>query len=470
MNIDEIIKKIDGFSLICTNYNKHYSFCSTIDYAQCLKKDYIYIPLIENNDNIFEQITLHLQNSNCKGFIINKVVVDDPKLQEGYHRVMKEFSSKIEVVILVRNTFNSALKISEYNIKKYKAQTICIAGSEEKSILVNMLSCILSSKGNVLYSLDTSGPWQKLLEPLLVLNENTKYCILDIDASKENVSKTAAKILKDITIIFSKTSANYTARYKGVQGYIDEVVSLSDDCKNIKNIFTYEENDLLNANIRQCSNLNIVEESKIITQEQTVRFFNIPCLKITYNDISLKTRNFAYYIPRCAVITALCAKSLGLDEKTIRFALAKFIDVCAMYIENKLGANSYSVLCTKEHTHFSIKSAIKNFCEKYKNNNKILILSRITGLDEHFQALHKDIIKLVAKCNFKTVVLIDMEDFGAYYKKFDKQTFIKKLSSKNNKLNEKELINLGLFLKGQIDSDTAILVCTKESLNLGFLF
>ena len=63
-----------------------------------------------------------------------------------------------------------------------------------------------------------------------------------------------------------------------------------------------------------------------------------------------------------------------------------------------------------------------------------------------------------------------MSDWGAYYRTLDKFAHIRKFSSKNNKLDERELMDIGLFLKGKTDSNTALLVCTSPSLNLEFLF
>lgn len=470
MGIKEVLEKVNGFALILNDEDKSYKFCSSACYAKNLNCDYIYLPILENGEEIFEQIKTHLNNLNCKGFFIDKKILDIPENQYNYHKIMKEFSSKIEVIVLVRNVFNSALAICEENMKNFSPDIITLAGSEEKGVLASMLSYILSHKGQTYSSVSSSGPWQKFFEPLLLTDEKTKYCIVDIDPKRKGITQHASKIIKNNTIIFSKTSANYTSVYTDIENYIYEITSIADYPENVKNIFTYDENELINENISTSENLNIIYESKIKTKIKKQNFSQKKYLEIEYDNLKLETQNYSYFIPRCSVISALCAKSLKIDNKIIEKCFKNFKDISSLYVENKLENNNYSVLSTSEHTHYSIKKSIFTFCKKYKNFKKILVLSRITGLKECDKQLHNDIIKQAAKENFDTAVLIDMSEYGAYYRKFDKFTHIKKISSKNNKLDERELMDIGIFLKGKIDTNTAILVCTNPTLNLEFLF
>ena len=76
----------------------------------------------------------------------------------------------------------------------------------------------------------------------------------------------------------------------------------------------------------------------------------------------------------------------------------------------------------------------------------------------------------MAREAFDTAVLIDMEDFSPYYRKLDKFVQIKNISSNDGFLSENKLIEMGLFLKGKIDKDTAIFVFMQKSLNPEFLF
>ncbi len=470
MKIKEILDKTYAFALILDDENKVYKFCSTLNYANYIGKDYIYLPILENSENIFEQIKLHLNNTNCKGFFIDKKILDEPENQYQYHKIMKEFSSKIEVIALVKNVFNSALKICEENMQIYSPKCVTIAGSEEKSVIISLVSYMLSQKGTTYSSISTCGPWQKFFEPVLALDETTKYCVIEIDPRRKSIAENAGRICKNNTVIFTKTSVNYTNLYENAQNYLFEITSVLDYKENIENIFTYEENDLVNTYIGQNENLNIISESQIKTQIKHDILSNKNFLETQYQGLKFEIQSTNYYMPRCATISAMCAKKLGVDEKTIKKCLKEYKDISGIYIENKLPNNNYSILSTQEHTHFSITNAIREFLQKYKDYGKILILSKITGLKEFENELHKDIIKKVAKENFETIVLIDMAQWSSYLRLLDKNSHIRKFSSKNNRLDEKELMDLGIFLKGKIDSNCAILVCTNPKLNLEFIF
>ena len=467
MKLKDIISGSD-FALILNNEEKEYEFCSSYDFAKNKDKDYIFLGLFEDGEDIFEELQRHLSLKHCKGFIINKETFNTKDGRDKYHKILKSFSSGIEVLIAARNVYNNALFAARNNAQKYFPEIFCITGSDERKLLCEMIYKILSNKGKTLCSPSAGGAWQKFLEPLLALDENTKYCVIDIDCEKNNISKTAANILSLKNVIFSKTSFNFTKKYKDAEGYIDEITDILCNEKSINKVFTYEENDIINSNLPQQENLNIVCENDT---KQCIPKFSSSTREISYKDlIKFKTTNFAPYFARCAVMSALCAKSAGVDIKTIAKTLKDFREERPVIIEKRLENNCYSCICIEEHTHFAIRESVRYFCKKYKNFKKILVLSAIAQLGQYREEIHKDIIELVAKEFFDTAVLIDMADFSPYYRKLDKFVHIKNISSKDNILSENKLIETGLFLKGKIDNDTAILVCMPKSLNPEFLF
>lgn len=468
MKLKEIIIDGSDFALILNDSEKEYEFCTSYEYARNKVRDYIFLGLFENGEDIFEELQRHLSLRYCKGFIINKEIFNTKDGRDKYHKILKGFSSSIEALILVKNIYNNALIAARYNTRKYSPKTFCITGSDEREVLCEMLYEILSRKGKTLRSLNVCGAWQKFLEPLLALDESTEYCVINIDCAKNNISKTAANILTSNSVIFSKTSFNLTKKYKDKEGYIDEIMNILCCAKNIDEVFTYEENDIINSNLPQQENLNIVYEYMI---KQDTAPVSKNEKEISYKDlIRFKTKNYAPYFPRCAVMSALCAKKAGIDKKTIAKVLKDFREEYPLVIEKKLENNCYSCICTEEHTHYSIIKGLKYFCEKYRNFKKIIVLSAIPQLEQYSAEIHNDIIELMAREAFDTAVLIDMEDFSPYYRKLDKFVQIKNISSNDGFLSENKLIEMGLFLKGKIDKDTAIFVFMQKSLSPEFLF
>ncbi len=57
MKIKDVIKITKGTALICTDSEKKtINFLSSIEYGNLTASDYIYIPLIENNENVLMKL------------------------------------------------------------------------------------------------------------------------------------------------------------------------------------------------------------------------------------------------------------------------------------------------------------------------------------------------------------------------------------------------------------------------------
>ncbi len=469
MKIKDAIKITKGLSLICTNKEKDYKFLSSIEYADIVSSDYIYIPLIEDNRDVFKEIEKHLKNPYCKGFYLKKELLKTPDKQVFYHNIMKKYSSKIEVVVLVRNPFNSGVEIGEENIKTFHPEVITVAGTEEKAVVLNLMSYVLGSKAKTVCSIKNAGPWQKLTEPMLLCDDKTKYCIIELMADKTDIYQYAKRMLRNNTLIFTKTSLNFLNRYNNKEKFIDEMVSCADNSEYIKNIFTFEENDLINSSIKT-NNINIVEECEINTDITKPSLFKKKCLKVNYKDITFLTNNFSYYIPRCFVISYFALKSFGISEGYIKKKFLTFRDTSGIYEETKLDFNNYLVTSTNDHTAYSIKNAIRQFSFEYSGFKKVIILSKIENLGQYSNNIHKELMEELAKEKFNTVVLINMNEFEADYKVCDKNAFVKRFKFNNNINHENFIANLRIFLEGQINNNTALLVCVPSYMNLNPLF
>ncbi len=470
MKLKDAIKITKGLGLICTDEEKDYKFASSIECGSLISSDYIYIPLIENNENVFEEIEKHLKNKACKGFYLNKAILQKPENQIHYHNIMKTYSSKIEAVVLARNTFNSGYEIGEANIKNFNPEIVSIAGTEEKNVVANFVSYVLSSKAKTACFSKNAAPWQKLIEPMLNVDEKTKYCVVELIPSKTNIYQYAKNALRNNTLIFTKTHLNFLGRYNSDKDkFIDEIASCADNSDYIKNVFTFEENDIVNSSIKT-NKINIIQESNIKTDITKPSIFNKRHLVIKYENTVLNTNNYSYYIPRCMVISYFALKSLGIDEKYIKKMMVNFKDTSGIYEETKLNFNNYLVMSTHDHTSYSIKNAVKQFSYEYDGFKKIILLSKIENLGNYSNDIHKELLKDLAKKEFDTVVLINMSDFTADYRVYNKKTFVKRFRINKDTNHRSFILDLKQFLESRIDKNTAMLVCVPSDINLNALF
>ncbi len=466
MIIKKAIELTKGLSLICTNKEKDYKFISSIEQGKLTSCDYIYIPLLESNENVFDELEKHLKNPNCKGFYFKKDILKNPNQQIYYHNIIKKYSSKIEVVVLVRNPFNSGYEIGQENVKTFNPKIVSIAGTDEKNVVLNLVSYVLSSTGTTISSRKNATAWQKFIEPMLLIDKDTKYCVIELSAEKKDIYK-CARVLENNTIIFTKTSLNFLNRYNDKEEFINEIAYCTEMTDNIENIFTFEENDLVNNSIKT-NKINIIEENEIKTEEKISN--KKKCLRISYKDISITTTDYSYYTPRCFVISYLALKSLGLNENDIQKKFSDYKDTSAIYEKTKLSNNNHIVMSTQDHTFYSIKNAIKQFSLEYSEFKKIIILSKIDNLGNYSDDIHKEILKDLAKEKFNTVVLINLNEFESNYKIYDKKAYVKRFVVNKNTNYESFSINLNLFLEGQINDNTAVLVCIPSNMNLNSLF
>ncbi len=470
MKIKDTIKITKGTALICTDSEKNYKFLSSIEYGNLTASDYIYIPLIENNENVFDEIEKHLKNKYCKGFYLNKEILKKPENQIHYHNILKTYTSKIEVVVLVRNSFNSGFEIGEQNIKTFRPKVVSIAGTEEKSVVSSFVKYALSLKGKTVGSNKKAQPWQKLIEPMLNVDDKTQYCVIELLLDKNAIYEYAKNSLVNNTIIYTKTALNFLNKYSNDKDkFMDTIASIADNPDNIQNIFTFEANDFVNSGLKT-NKINIIEEQRIETNITQPSIFRKKALNVKYKDLSFTTDNYAYYIPRCLVISYFALKSLGLDDKFIKKCIANFKDTSGIYEETKFSLNNYLVMSSEDHTAFSIQNAVEQFCFEYNGFKKILILSKIENLGNYSNSIHKELMENLAKEEFDTVVLINMYDYEAAYKVHNKKAFVKRFKL-NNSINHRNFIlNLKMFLESRVDENTAILVCVPSSINLNVLF
>ena len=339
---------LTGMKLFITeDENKGYKFAisdKNIDF------EYIFIPALKNEKNLFKEIEKHLQNKLCKGFIINEKFLYDKE----YIKILDKYSPKN--VLCTKNVYLSAFKIAKINANHFNPEIIILAGTDE----IEEIKYKLSKNLNVDY-IKYNTFWQMSIDPLLRLDENDKYAIIQTNINVPRCSKYIADYKEGSIILYSKISIRNMQNYETIENYNEEWCNLLSN--GPRAVFSDENCDLIR--LPYLNNLQITPEP-------------LKCL-IEY-----------------------------LNKK---------------YIEIVIPPENKDYVFLDSNSLYSIKKGIKDFLNRYKENKKIVFFQKIRNLGKYIKNYNLELLLLLDE-SFDFIVLSDFEDYLPYIKDKNKKSII----------------------------------------------
>lgn len=240
--------------------------------------------------------------------------------------------------------------------------------------------------------------WQRMADPLLRASAGTKYVILEPDITRKLDAELVSKFKSNSLVIYSKISLCAMDKYNDIEDYGDAWVKLADNAPQA--IYAKDDNDFLK--FPMSDNLHIVDN------------------------------------PADALL-----RDLG-----IRY-------IRNMEIKRKEDSN---IIKNDAITPYSVKAAIRDFVAKYKDNKKVLVLSRINNLRKYADSVHNDIFKEITE-EIDGVVLINLAKHIPYLRAMNKKTVIKSYE----KIDETTLIGIKEFIRWQNDGNLKCLMLTGDN-------
>ena len=81
-------------------------------------------------------------------------------------------------MVIVRNSSIQGFEIGEQNIKTFRPKVVFrLRAQKKKSVVSSFVKYALSLKENRRFK-QKAQPWQKLIEPMLNVDDKTQYCVI----------------------------------------------------------------------------------------------------------------------------------------------------------------------------------------------------------------------------------------------------------------------------------------------------
>lgn len=428
--------EMNGFEitpLILTNPDKDYIYTCTLDNASVIDSDFIFIPITSQlNEPVADLLESAMRNPHCKGFVINNSALAQDKFKTLFHLLMNKYYLKAEAVFLVKNIYNFACYLAVLNLQKYGTKVITIAGSHETSLLRDALTKqFQENHTNILANMNYWSCWQKIIENLLLLNENIEYAIIEAIPEKKGLMGLAAKY-SNTRIIFSNSELFKTSIYPDLLDLRDELGTILQHPENIISIISSNDNEMVDSLI------NYKLQNKLhVTDAYT-------------SDIGFKS------LERINNITEKFMKIEGLVYTSKVSLNRKYL----YNIYEKNGVNYFVVNSMINPTIDTIKSCMNSFFEKYKSNKKVVIFDFIEDLGLYKYNVYYELFEHLAKLKPEILFLLNIEKYSHLYKRYEKDTYIK-----TTEFISKDLVSVNRFrntLSRYIDNNTAVFVYSKQ--------
>lgn len=434
----DIKTALDNFDLKCIPLRlqfpkKGYEYTTVLENALNLDIDFIFIPLVPFDINFFPFVQKALENPHCKGFVINKNAFDNIDFKSYFHTFMKSLKREIEVLALLSNIYNFANYLGKIKTQGFDLETITITGTDEVSEVKDILVDNLSNRFNITYPNSSWNIWQKIYEPLLNADKNTKYAIIEAIPEKLGVVSCASIYFKN-HIIFTKSSIYKMNNYLYLDDLTYTTSRVLDYKERVLSIHTLENNDFINDDI------NYEFQDKL-------------------HFVKLKNKTTAFER----------AKALAFDFlKYIKIKpeiSENFKESYPLYSIVSNNKKDYFIVNPKRNLYENVLETIDEFMNKYKKKKKIVVFEHILCLGNYKDTCMKHFTEHLAKLNPDIVLFLNTNAYFYYFQKYNKNSYIKYLPY--DPQNQEQRSNLKIFLNNFSEDNSAIYIASNN--NLSFL-
>ncbi|MGN0030998.1 MAG: hypothetical protein ACI37Q_03490 [Candidatus Gastranaerophilaceae bacterium] len=434
MKINEVIKKYKLEPLCLTEPQKEYVFTCVADVGLRLKKDFLYLPFSVRYDEIPKNILKVMQNPFCKGLVLNTKWYSDTNIKSQIQSLLHKF----EVLAIAPNVYNLGYDMARDNSERYKVKTITVAGTDETSTVKEILQTSLTNSGYKVSAPEIEWSyWQKSIEPLLSIDETTDYAIIEAIPKNKHLTEYVALYCKN-TIIYTHASLIAMNVWNEISDLSEELLKLLNRPALVEGVYVCDDNELIVNGI---------------FYDYQDRLYLIP------NSSDYKFKQDFYYLGRCYNLA-----SAYLKNNNIQIVKAEdFVEQDVLYYEKSCNNCKFFILNKEKLSVNSLKNAVLTFANKYKDFQKILIYEHIIGLGEYKDNVYRDLFSCFAKISLDVLILLETKKFKHYFKRYNRQTYLKYFPFKSNDASMKK--NIKIFFDGICEENCAVFVSSEHDLS-----
>jgi len=441
MQIKDVIEKYNLFALHLSNPDKKYAYTCTIENALAFEKDFIYIPFLSNKDDVYKLIAKAMKNPHCKGFFLNQSTFESENRKPLFHTFMKEFSDRLEVLILAPNIYNLAYSLACENSGEYSVQIIALVGTDETSTVGEILYKSLEKSGSKVTGMQPGWDyWQKSLEALLVSDENTDFAIVEAVPEGRHLIEYTGSFRKK-HVLFTKSSIDFMNIFGELFDISDELAKILNRPQRVLSVHTYLDNELINSKIPYGfqDRLQFASEDEIYGFKQDF-----------------------YYLNRCYALAESFLKNIGKQVCSAE----DFEESSPLYTLQKFPGHDYFILNKDKLNVNSVKKSLNLFFDKYKSRQKIVIFEHITGLNTYKDSVYEDIFSELAKLNPDVLLLLETKAYIHLFKRYNRSSYVKYLPYDPKR--EETTVGVKCFVEGMLMDNSAIYIASRH--DLSFLY
>lgn len=426
MEIKEICEKYKSSTLrLILDYpEKEYAFTSTIENAKKMEKDFVFIVLMPFV-NLYSNYEEVIKNPHCKGFIINRGIFGEQNNKVRFHNFMKEIDFTPEVLIVAQNSYDIAYFIANENSKKENLETITIIGTDGVNTIKNILVHNLSKQFNITYANNDLLVWQKMFEPLLIADDETKYAIVEAYIDSEKTVLYSGYSYNN-NVIFAKPTLHNINKTKDLEDFADLYLRAIERMERLKSIYT-------------------LSDDNIITDRISYKYSNI-VHKIP-SDKNFEDKNY--------LIASEFLKSLNIEPDL------NFMEENPLYREYSINEHNYFVLNPKRVTYDNVMKTLDIFKSKYKDNSFNIVYEHIKNLGSFKNDLSIKIHKKIAQTNPFSLLLVNTSAHINEIKKINKYIYIKNITA-DEKNHVSEIVNLKKTIKDMSKNTKSTYVAMQD--------
>lgn len=416
MNSSYIIDNFDIQTLKMLSEQAEYSFSCSLEGALSLKKDFIFLPLITFTE-VESVLRTVLDNPYCKGVVFDRKLMRNQNFRVIYSSLMRKYGSKLEFVALVPNIYNFAYSLVLEISKSFKGEVISAVGTSGTFETVDLLKYSMQGKYQITSTIESWNCWQKVFEPLFMVQENTNYALLEVIPDKVDLTSLASRIRRN-NIIFTDFSIFNMNLYENMEDLAEELLKILSNPRFVKTVSIAENNQLVdyipNSYSKILNLVNLKDKSRLkldLRYSYLERFCELVFSFLEYKDII--PRFFDKY-----------------EAKSNLYNICKKEDI------------DYFVVNPDRTNFSSALTSIKEFYELYKDKQKVVVFEYFRNLGNYKDSVYSEFMKVLADVNPSNLILVNVNSYNHYFRRYNKSAYVQNIKYSTDDLQSVEKLKL----------------------------
>lgn len=338
--------------------------------------------------------------------------------------------------ILVDDVLQALQKLANFHRNHCKAKIISLTGSNGKTTTKELIHVVLSKKYRTVATEGNLNNHIGVPLTLLSIKDDTEIAIIEMGANHQKEIEFLCQIAEPDFGYITNFGKAHLEGFGGVEGVIKGKSELYEYLiQNQRSVFLNADDPIQKEKLS-----NHIDKYGYSAQDS--KFYIIKMLKanpfveIEVENLHLKTQLIGNYNFTNCCAAILIGKYFNVELKKIKDAIASYTpENNRSQIINK---NGHTIILDAYNANpTSMKAALESFSQ-VDGENKILFLGDMFELGEVAATEHQEIQDLARKLNFKHVLLIGENFYGAQsdystFKTFeDLKSYLQKNSIPNN--------------------------------------